>query len=55
MKKKELTVEVHAEWPEEERQELMSKAEELARLIEKANALADALASRLKEIEIKFI
>ena len=55
MSANEVHVNVQAEWPEENRQDLMSKVEELAKLIEKANALADALAARMKEIEVGFI
>jgi len=49
---KTLTVDVKAEWPEENKRKLMEDVNALNEAIEKASALADALAEKMKEIEI---
>ena len=48
-----VTVEIRADWPEADRQELMSRISEIEALLEKANALADALAQKVSEINFR--
>ena len=48
----EVEVKVCAEWSKEEKNELLREFEALNSAIEKASALADALAEKLRAIEI---
>lgn len=48
-----IEVEVIAKWPEKDRKKIMKAADLLNKQLEKAGALADALAQKLGKIEIE--
>lgn len=48
-----IDIEVKVTWPEKDRKKVMKAVESLNKQLEKAGALADALAQKMKEIEIE--
>lgn len=52
MKPRPMTAKIQAEWPKEDKEALLREFEALNSAIEKASALADALAEKLKALEI---
>ena len=50
MAKNTVVFQVHAEWPQEEQAELKRMIEDYSAALERANALADALAQKMREL-----
>ena len=50
-----ITIEIHAEWPEEDRKELQEKLDAYNAALDAANEKADALMEKMKQMqEISF-
>ena len=50
-----ITIEIHAEWPEEDRKELQEKLDAYNAALDAANKKADALMEKMKQMqEISF-